>query len=105
MRLKTRGLTEKEWMQQVVTLARLKGWLCYHTHDSRRSEPGFPDLVLVKAGHPVIFAELKTEKGRVMPSQAMWLETLRAAVLPPNVHVWRPADWEMIVEVLSLRKD
>ena len=43
-------MTEKQFMAQVVELAKLKGWLVYHTYDSRRSEPGFPDLCMVRKG-------------------------------------------------------
>ena len=68
------------------------GWLAYHTHDSRRSEPGFPDLVLV---HPVkkqlLFRELKRTKGVVSAAQTKWLVTLRSA--GHDAKIWRPADW------------
>ena len=37
-------LNEKKFQSQVVRIAKVFGWLCYHTYDSRRSEPGFPDL-------------------------------------------------------------
>ena len=36
--------TEKGFQAAVVELARLRGWLVYHTYDSRRSAKGFPDL-------------------------------------------------------------
>lgn len=71
--------------------ARALGWLAYHTHDSRRSAAGFPDLVLVHAGQRrTLFRELKTQRGRVSPAQADWL---RALVLAgEDAAVWRPAD-------------
>ncbi|MGP5219417.1 VRR-NUC domain-containing protein [Arthrobacter rhombi] len=84
--------SEKEFQQQVVDAAKRLGWLAYHTHDSRRSEPGFPDLVLV---HPVkglvMFRELKTQKGRTSTAQDTWIKALRAA--GQNVSIWRPADY------------
>lgn len=53
---------------QIEQLARTLGWLVYHTHDSRRSQAGFPDLVLVHARQRrVLWRELKTQKGRVRP--------------------------------------
>jgi hypothetical protein len=53
-------ISEKEFQAQVLGLARLSGLLCYHTHDSRRSKPGVPDLVLARP--PVDrFVELKTD--------------------------------------------
>ena len=77
----------------------LFGWLCYHTHDSRRSEPGFPDIVMVRPPS-VLFAELKTDTGRVTPAQRMWLEALGRC---PGIeaYVWRPSDFDAIVERLK----
>ena len=65
-------MTEREFMEAVRHLARMTGWRCYHTHDSRRSEPGFPDLVLVRGGK-ALFVELKTAHGRLTcrPSRRM----------------------------------
>jgi len=91
-------MTEKEFLQQVRDLAKLCGWLVYHTYDSRRSPEGFPDLVLVR-GDKVIFAELKGEKGRVRPEQRMWLDSLEK-VRKVEACLWRPSDWSKIVEVL-----
>ncbi|VTT96529.1 vrr-nuc domain-containing protein : VRR-NUC domain-containing protein OS=Cellvibrio gilvus (strain ATCC 13127 / NRRL B-14078) GN=Celgi_1314 PE=4 SV=1: VRR_NUC [Gemmataceae bacterium] len=91
-------MSEKEWMAQVLQLADLLGWLCYHTHDSRRSREGFPDLVLAKAGRRTIFAELKTETGATTPAQDRWIATLRAA--GDRVFVWRPADLLEVAQTL-----
>jgi signal-transduction protein with cAMP-binding, CBS, and nucleotidyltransferase domain len=91
------SMTEEQWLQQVRELARLKGWRIYHTRDSRRSDPGFPDLVLVR-GDRLIFAELKREKGRLTESQRTWLAALEETA---ETHVWRPSDWEAVIEVLT----
>lgn len=91
-------ITEKAFQQAVVDLARLNGWLCYHTYDSRRSEPGFPDLVLLK-GRWIITPELKTEKGRLRPEQRTWLDALRKVGI--SAPVWRPSDWEYIKTALE----
>jgi hypothetical protein len=100
-------LSEREFLQQVRELARLFGWLCYHTHDSRHSEPGFPDLVLVKTScgdQPgcIIFAELKSAAGRLTLAQRMWVQALEQCP-GVEVHVWRPGDWDTIVERLQTR--
>ena len=84
-------ISEKRLLAAVRELARVSGWLCYHTHDSRRSEAGFPDLVLARGGR-VVFAELKSERGRLRPEQRVWLDALAEA--EHEVHLWRPADWE-----------
>lgn len=91
-------LSEQAFQAQVLDLARLTGWLCYHTFDSRRSAPGFPDLVLVRPP-VIIFAELKTDAGTLRPEQHGWLDALGAC---PGVDVflWRPGDWKRIEEVL-----
>ena len=92
------SLSERDFQAQVVQLAKLTGWRVYHTYDSRRSNPGFPDLVLVRAPR-VILAELKRERGRVTAAQREWGETLRAC---PGVeyYLWRPSDWDEIEQVL-----
>lgn len=97
---KTPALTEKQWQEQVLRLAGLHGFHAYHTHDSRRSQPGFPDLVLVKGGR-LIFAELKTETGKTSLAQDVWLEALDET--PAEVYLWRPSDLEMVQRVLADR--
>lgn len=95
-----RALPERHLQERIRHLARNCGWLCYHTHDSRRSEPGFPDLVLVR--ERIIYAELKAEKGRIRPEQQHWIDRLRAA--GADVRVWRPADWQEIFDTLTTRR-
>lgn len=90
--------TEKSFMGAVIALANVLGWRCYHTHDSRRSEPGFPDLVLVR-GSRIICAELKTDRGKLSPAQDEWLALLRNT--RAEVFVWRPSDWTEITKELA----
>jgi hypothetical protein len=94
-------LTEREWQAQVLAWADRAAWRVYHTADSRRSAAGFPDLVLVKPGYPVIFAELKTVSGRLSLMQRIWLEELGAC---PGVlvRVWKPSDETAIKAELGL---
>jgi hypothetical protein len=93
-------VTEAAWQAQVVQLARTLGYHTYHTHDSRHSAAGFPDLVLVRGprGPRLVFAELKAEHGRVTAAQQQWIDVLAAA--GAEAHVWRPSDWDRVVEVL-----
>lgn len=91
-------LRERDWQEVVVAYARIKGWFVYHTHDSRRSAPGFPDLVLVRSGR-IVMAELKTETGRIRPDQARWIEAL-SAVPSITVRIWRPSQWTDVRDTL-----
>ena len=92
-------MSEKHFLLQVRELARLENWLSYHTYRSTKSEPGFPDLVLVRPPR-VIFAELKTEKGRVTPAQRLWLDVLGRSN-EVETYLWRPSDWDRIVKTLK----
>lgn len=94
----TRRQHEKIFQLEVVRLAKLTKWWVYHTYDSRRSEPGFPDLVMIKPPR-VIIAELKSEKGKVTPAQERCLSLFR---LCPGVetYLWRPSDMDVIIKIL-----
>jgi len=91
-------MTEREFQVHVTTVAEQLGWWTYHTHDSRRSEPGFPDLTLVR-GTRLVFAELKREGGRVTPAQRRVHVLLEGA--GHLVRVWRPSDWPIVVATLN----
>ena len=92
-------LSEKDFMESIVQLARNTGWMVYHTYDSRRSTAGFPDLVMTKHKRLVI-AEIKTETGKTSPAQDKWLETLRTA-RGVKVKLWRPSAWPEIERTLG----
>lgn len=86
-------MTEKTWQAQVVELAGYYRWRHFHPYEMRRSDPGWPDLVLCRAPE-LIFAELKTDRGRLRPEQQDWLSLLAAC--RQEVHVWRPRDLEQV---------
>jgi hypothetical protein len=92
-------VSERAFMQQIIDYGKLTGWLVYHTYDSRLSEPGFPDLVLCKLGHRIIFFECKTERGRVTHAQQRWISHLRDCGL--LAAVVRPHDWGNIEQLLG----
>ena len=92
----TTAASEKEFQALVVECAKLRGWRHYHTHDSRRSPSGFPDLVLVR--DRVLYRELKTERGKVSKDQKEWIGALNAA--RQDAKVWRPKDWNEILTEL-----
>jgi hypothetical protein len=99
----TRRLTENQFLAQVRDLAKLTGWETYHTHNSQRSEPGWPDLVLAsESQRRVLFVELKTAVGRVTKPQEKWLRILGACGM--EAAVWRPADLPAIAKILQGRR-
>ena len=95
--------TEREFLRTIVEYAKLRGWLCYHVIDrkdyARRTSRGFPDLVLVRNG-TLIFAEVKSEKGKISHEQRVWLDELEN-IPGLKVYVWRPHDWPQIEESLK----
>lgn len=86
-------MSEATLQSHILGEARDLGWaLRYHTHDSRRSNKGFPDLVLVhERQRRVIFTELKTERGRQSPEQEEWQRVLLA--VGQEFYLWRPTPW------------
>lgn len=83
-------MTESEFQKMVTDLC---GWLhlrWYHTHDSRRSPEGFPDLVIVGKAK-VLYVELKSDKGRVSKAQQAWIDDLRR--VGQEARIWYPKDW------------
>jgi len=91
------ALTETRFQQQVVKLAELLGWRWYHTHDSRRSPAGFPDLVLLRRPR-VIFLELKADRTVVTDAQRDWIAELRAC--GQEAYIARPKHWERLERIL-----
>ena len=81
--MRVKGMTETQLQDGLIDAARRLGFLVYHSADARRSEPGFPDLVIVGHGR-ILVCECKTQKGRVrgpavtrrgrvLPGQRDWL--------------------------------
>lgn len=108
-------ISEREFKNSIVALARDLGWLVHHDLPSQRANgswatatqgnSGFPDLVLVHSGNMVtgskpmvVFAELKTQRGKTTASQEQWLTALRAC--GQMAFVWRPAQMQEIQQLL-----
>lgn len=84
--------TQGPLLEAARHLADLHGWLHFHApgcEHARASEPGFPDLILVRA--PVLLAvEIKRPKpDKPTAAQRHWLEALDA-VRYAEAHVLRP---------------
>ncbi len=80
------------------------GWEWFHDRDARQDRAGFPDIVACHAGcgpdgqGRVLYAELKTARGRLSAAQRRWRDALLAA--GADWRLWRPADWPRLVATL-----
>lgn len=91
---------EKEWQATVVEVARLHGWATMHQLDSRGTEAGWPDLVLLRPPE-LLIVELKSERGKVTQAQERWLADLSACGVETSV--WRPSNFDAVCTRLARR--
>ena len=91
------GQTESQWQAKVVDYARRRGWTDFHHRVSKGTRHGWPDLALVRRER-LVLAELKRQDGCLSGPQTQVLKAL--AQTPAEVHVWRPADWPLVEQVL-----
>lgn len=97
-------MNEAALQTRVMDYAQWKGWRVAHVLPALRADgrwvtpysgdPGLSDLILARRGR-VLLAELKSEDGRFRKGQREWLEAAG-----DNGKLWRPADWNTIVEEL-----
>jgi hypothetical protein len=101
-------MSEAELQRAVIELAKWCGWMVVHFKPAQRSgswathfdgDVGFPDLVLAHPERGVVFAELKTARGKVTAGQQAWLCALSDA--GQDAVVWRPDDWPTILQRLQ----
>lgn len=108
-------ISERLFQEKVLQLALVNGWKRFHPLAVRdykggyrtalAGDKGFPDLVLARASTAqrvggLIFAELKSESGRLSIEQIEWSEHLAPWA---EWYLWRPRDLDAIVERLSKR--
>ncbi|MCK9569908.1 VRR-NUC domain-containing protein [Candidatus Pacearchaeota archaeon] len=106
-------MKESEFQQQIIDVAHLHHWLVAHFRGVRIQRKdgsvyfatpvqadgeGFPDLVMLKPSRMVV-AEIKSDKGKLSEAQEEWLNQWELA--GAEVYVWRPKDWDKIIEVLA----
>ena len=106
-------LPEDAFQQTVIELAQYLGYKVAHFRGVRIQRrdgsvyyqtpvqadgKGFPDLVLTRPGR-LIFAELKSDTGKVSPEQQTWLEAVDAG--GAEAYTWKPRDWQEIQAVLT----
>ena len=96
---------EEDLEERLRQLCEATGHYRYHTRKSTGSTPGWPDDAIVHpegdigGGSTLFLWELKTATGQVSPAQRRWLEALEK-VTRVEVGVYRPCDWEIILEKL-----
>jgi len=104
-------MTEAEFQNKVIEVARMYGWKVMHTRPAQmqsgrwatpiQGDAGFPDLVLARPRDgDLIFAELKATKGRVSIAQAAWLKTITMTRMA-EAHLWYPDDLPKIIKRLA----
>lgn len=91
-------IKEATFQTKVLDLCRFYRLKTYHTYDSRRSTPGFPDLVIV-GPRGIVYAELKGTTGKATLAQLDWIEALNNA--GGKAYLWYPGDWPEIQDVLK----
>ena len=105
-------ISERQFQDMVIELALRCGWLVHAERPGLTSKGyrtpiqgivGYPDLTMchVKMGR-VVWAELKSEKGKVTAMQKAWLDALK--LKEKEVYIWRPSMWEQIVSTLRGRQ-
>lgn len=112
LRLERLVWSEAEFTRQVIAKAHEHHWKVHHCRPARTSrgwrtpiegDRGFLDIVLARQGY-LIFTELKSETGELTVDEELWMETLLNVALfchRVSVVVWRPSDWDQIVDVLA----
>jgi hypothetical protein len=91
------SISEKDWQEDVEYFATLFGWKKYHTHDSRRSDPDFPDLIMVRRNRCIV-TELKVDGKNPTPGQQGWLDAFKEA--GAETYCWHPSEIEEVTRVL-----
>jgi len=101
-------MSEREFMDQVIDLAHVYGWIVAHFRVARTKDgwvtpvsadgAGFPDLIILREGRMIV-AELKREDGNLTPEQYFWL--LEFMKVTDDVYLWKESDWEEAKIVLT----
>jgi len=104
------AVDERSFQDSVAAVAQLAGWRVVHFRPARRADgswrtpgaydaAGFPDLTLARAPR-LVYAELKSEHGRLSDAQKEWLALL-AQVPGVETYLWRPSDWPALTATLT----
>jgi len=93
--------SERLFQDKVEQIAKMNSWLIFHASPHmvrpgvwRSDGKGFPDLCLCHPSRGLIFAELKSQEGRLSHEQKLWAEALLNAGV--EHYVWRPNQLDLI---------
>ena len=101
-------ITEKELQATIIELFEATGRQVFHVGDSRKEvwngeaytlvgdtqAAGYPDLTIAGGGE-VIWAELKSKRGKLEPEQVEWLDALPEH----QAYIWQPKDLDLATRV------
>jgi hypothetical protein len=93
-------MTETQFQDRIIGLCDWLHLKVFHVVRSDKgvvSSKGFPDLV-ISGPFGTIFAELKSDKGRITEEQVSWLAMLARS--QEHVYLWRPSQWPQIEQLL-----
>jgi len=93
------GESEKHFQAEVTRFCKAVHARVYFTQRSKGSPEGWPDLIILKPPFMRI-RELKTNTGGLSLPQRETIDLIKACT-QFDVDVWRPRDWQRIVEELS----
>lgn len=111
-------MTEIEFEKAIVELAHMFGWLVASFRPAQTGKgwrtpvkydgKGWPDLVLIHGDGYMIFAEIKTDVGRLSDEQKAWAAHIERCITnigayPDEVRycLWKPKDLPEITRILS----
>lgn len=87
--MEAKHMSEGTLQKRVRDLAIVYGWKFYHTHDSRRSDAGWPDCCIGRDGKFLV-RELKRQREKPTKDQREWLAILESCGI--DAGIWRPSD-------------
>jgi hypothetical protein len=93
--------TERDFQTYLEREMRSRGWWVYSIRRSDLAQAtlaGYPDITAWRDDR-LLFAELKTDKGRISPAQLDVLESLKILKFA-EVYVWRPSQIDEIMAIL-----
>jgi len=91
-------VSENELQAEVIRILKDAGFTkIYHTYNSQKSEPGYPDILAIRTTDGLMLVlENKTETGKCTKAQLEWLEAFQS-IKKYHVAVIRPHDIEDLV--------